>query len=100
MSPVSEIDAITTLENTLSQLEDPATRDRVLKWAWDKFSTRPSPMTDMALEMSKPSRKKKKKTKSAAKTKLSPSIVKDLNLNPEGKKSFKDFAEEKQPSSH
>jgi hypothetical protein len=100
MSSVNEIEAITILENTLSQLEDPAARDRVLKWAWDKYSTRPSPLTDMATEINKPPRKGKKKAKSPAKTKSGPSIVKDLNLNPEGKKSFRDFVQEKQPSTN
>jgi len=94
MSPISEIDAITSLENTLSQLEDPEARDRVLKWASEKFSSRPLLLTDSIEKKVKPSRKKKK-TKSA--TKLSFSIVKDLNLNPEGKSSFQDFVNSKKP---
>lgn len=103
MSPVSEIDAIVTLENTLSQLDDPSVRDRVLRWAWDKFASKPMPSVEGPDDISKPARAKstiKKNAKGSVKRKTSLSIVKDLNLNPDGKKSFKDFALEKLPSTN
>lgn len=103
MSPVSEIDAIVALDNALSQLDDPSVRDRVLKWAWDKYSSKPLFSMEPPPAISKPVRTKntnKKNAKGSAKTKSSPSIVKDLNLNPEGKKSFKDFIQDKQPTTN
>lgn len=97
MSPKSEIEAFADLENTLSQLEDPKARNRILKWAWDKYSTEQLPKTDKIDEREKPARKKRKST---SKSRQSPSIVKELDLSPKGKKSFQDFVEEKQPSSN
>ncbi len=107
MSPVSEIEAIAAFDSALSQLDDSAARDRVLKWAWDKFSSKPAPSAEPPHEAGKPIRVKsakakkvKAKTKSVSKSKSSLSIVKDLKLNPDGKKSFKDFVSEKQPSTN
>lgn len=107
MSPVSEIEAITAIDNALSQLDDSAARDRVLKWAWDKFSSKPAPSAEPLFETGKPIRAKtakakkaKAKTKGTSKSKLSLSIVKDLKLNPDGKKSFREFVNEKQPSTN
>jgi hypothetical protein len=107
MPPATEIDAITTLDNILSQLHDPVMRDRVLKWAWDKFATKPLPSLELSvLDMNdrRPATKKKakkvRKAKTSSKAKLRPSIVKDLDLNPKGKKPFKDFVQEKQPATN
>jgi hypothetical protein len=109
MSPISEIDAIKNLDETLSQLDDPATRDRVLQWAWDKFvskSKHQTPQVDS--EQGGHTRKNKKvrttkttkRAKSSSKNKSTAYIIKDLNLTPNGKQSFKSFVEEKQPKSN
>lgn len=103
MSPINEIDAIVALENALSQLDDPSIRDRVLKWAWEKYSSKPLPSMEPPPALGKTVKTKnttRKNAKGSAKTKSSPSIVKDLNLNPEGKKSFKDFIQDKLPSTN
>ena len=106
MSPISEVDAIRALEDALSQVQDPQTRDRVLKWAWDKYSSRPSPAVEEEPKKGrtkKAGRSSKKATaghKPRAKAKSNPSIVKDLNLAPKGKKSFGAFAKDKGPRSN
>ena len=101
MSQINEIDAITALENALSQVEDPATRDRVLKWAWDKYASKLAPAPDISAKTSKPVQiNSKKKSKSSVKTKTGSSIVKELNLKPEDKLSFRDFAQNKQPKTN
>ena len=96
MSSITEIEAFAALEKTLSGLEDPAARDRVLKWAWDKYSSKPTSIENSSPKTSKAS-KIIKKTKSASKTKTNFSIVKDLNLKPEEGKSFQDFVNTKLP---
>jgi hypothetical protein len=107
MSPISEIEAIKNLDDTLSDLQDPATRDRVLQWAWDKFASKAKPQTpQIAVEQGGDNKKSKttkakvaKKTKTSSKNKSStPTLIKDLNLNASGKKSLKAFVEEKQPN--
>ena len=98
MAP-TEIEAIQSVDSALSGL-DPAARSRVLKWAWEKFSTEAaSPAQNAA---NKPSGKKKqhasaKPKNKASAAKLRPSIVKDLNLVPKGKKDFRAFVAEKKP---
>lgn len=105
MSSISEIDAITTLDNVLSQLQDPSARDRVLKWAWDKFSTKPIPSPEILAADGRGSQAKRtartaKQAKAPAKPKPSISIVKDLNLSSKEKKAFKEFVKEKQPATN
>jgi hypothetical protein len=99
MSALTEIDAMKAIEGILSQLEDQGARDRVLRWAWDKYSQQPLPAPGgRAVETSR-----KRKTRSPGKKKAkrpSQSIVKDLNLRPEGAQSFRDFARGKKPTNH
>lgn len=89
MSPISEIDAIKTIDDALSGLQDPVARDRVLQWAWDKFSSKQKPEAlkndkQQVVGRSRQAKKTKttKKRKTASKSKFTPSIVKELNLNP------------------
>jgi hypothetical protein len=99
MSQITEIEAITTIDNTLSKLEDPSTRDRILNWAWEKFYSKTSkPNTLPGVSHESPSEKKRGGKKKWVKSQ--PSIVKDINLRPDGKKSLKDFAGEKNPKTH
>ncbi len=98
---VSELDAMKAIDEALSGITDPPTRDRILKWAWAKFSPIPPVPIDSSTETS-PSiniPQKKKTSKKIAKPKSTPTLVKDLNLKPSGKKSFEEFAKEKSPSS-
>lgn len=108
MGKVGEIDALKSIDGALSGLEDPEARNRVLAWAWEKFSSKPSPTINEVEDQSEiPGRVKKTKkrgsgTKGKAKIKAKPSlaIAKDLNLKPKGKKSLDEFAETKKPNSH
>jgi hypothetical protein len=109
MATISEIDALKAVDETLSAVEDTTARDRVLRWAWEKFSTRPIPKAPQEEEEESgtaPPKSKQKtgaqsaKAKPKGKAKLSPSIVKDLNLKPSGKKSLDAFSSEKKPSSN
>lgn len=94
-SLVSEIDAIKVIDETLAKVDDQAMRDRILRWAWDKYAS------SQALEEKtiQSSRKIKRKPKGGVKFKPTISLVKDLDLNPDGKKSFRSFAQEKAPKS-
>jgi len=104
MAEVSELDAMKSIDDVLSGVSDPSTRDRILKWAWAKFS--PTPSESPFDEKSKVTQKKgkkvarKKASKKPAKTKTALSMVKNLNLKPSGKMSFKEFVETKRPSSN
>lgn len=110
MGDVSEIDALKAIDDMLSKISDSNTKDRILDWAFKKYSSMPKPVVNDAVEddennivvTKKKPKKKKAKTKAKNKTKTSTSlsIVKDLNLKPSGKKSFKDFVDEKKPSSN
>lgn len=108
MGKVNEIDALKTIDEALSGLEDPHAQNRVLSWAWNKFSSEPRPSAD---DISKPGmprvgrkRSKKKpsnaKGRSRGKSKASLSMVRDLNLKPKGKKTLDEFVESKKPSSY
>lgn len=97
MDEISEIDAIASIDKTLTQLSDLSARNRVLNWAWDKYSTVEK---TAFVRQDIPINEKRTKKKELGKTKISPSIVKDLNLNTPGKTSFREFAEIKKPESN
>jgi hypothetical protein len=108
---ISEVEALKAVDDVLSGLEEMEARDRVLRWAWEKYSTKTKPSTDIGSEdgvvqnvtKTKASKKKKpsvkNKSKSKGKIKTTLTIVKDLDLRPKGKKSFADFSDEKKPTS-
>jgi hypothetical protein len=107
MPKITEIKAITTLDNVFSQLQDSVARDRVLKWAWDKFATKSLPSLELSISDKKNVKQRTKemvkitrRAKSPSKARLRPSIVKDLNLSPKEKKTFKAFVQEKQPKTN
>jgi len=101
MTGVSELDAMKSIDNALSGVSDPLTRDRILKWAWAKFSSTPSSLLGDENPKKKAKGKAPKKgAKGPAKSKTSRTMLKTLNLTPSGKISFKDFVGEKQPSSN
>lgn len=110
---LSEIDALRMVDEALEGLDD-AARDRVLRWALAKYS--PNLATDRvvvgapataakagASGPTTPPASAASKVKAATKTRpktTAPSIVRDLNLQPNGKKSFRDFAESKKPATN
>ncbi len=102
MSSLNEIEVMKIIDDSLTKIEDAAVRNRILKWAWSKFST-DKQVTDEEIKIRdiRPSKtvKKQKSKSSVKKQKNSPSIVKSLNLNPKGKKPFLEFVKEKQPES-
>lgn len=104
MNTVSEIDVMKTIEVEIAKISDPDTRVRILRWAWDKYADATAKMDPEGLGSGK-AKSKKKSTKSIAgavtsKAKAGPlSIVKDLNLKPQGKDTFADFIKKKNPLS-
>lgn len=104
---MTELEALKTIDDVLAGLDDNMTRDRVLRWAWQKYTVgAPSPeinanqkvppSTPLRIPAAKPKGKSRSKTSSGA----SPSIVRDLNLKPKGKDSFDKFAAQKKPTSN
>lgn len=112
MSKITEMEALQQVDTVLNELGDGKARERVLRWAWDKYSSEAMPDAGAGEADSgsyrqgatrksakrkavkrKPSRGKGKKPKNTL------SIVKDLNLKPKGKKSFREFADQKKPKS-
>ncbi len=103
MSTLNELDAMKIIDDALSQIEDGVTKERILKWVWSKYSKEKTPTVEESTphKMKNEKSKKDSKTKSSSKKqKTTLSLVKDLNLSPEGKKVFKDFIEEKKPKSN
>jgi hypothetical protein len=106
MGTISEIDALKAIDDSLSALDDLEARNRILEWACKKFSSKPVPPvagepTASAIGTVKTKSKKVGSgAKSKSKAKPSLSMVKDLNLKPNGKPSLDDFVEQKKPISH
>jgi len=109
MGSLTEIDVLKTIDKALSDLKDQEACNRVLAWAWKKFSSDSlAPATNKNNDSSvitpgtMKSKKKVSGTKGKAKIKSKPSltIVKDLNLKPKGKKSLDEIAEIKKPGSY
>jgi hypothetical protein len=99
MKNVSEIDVMKIINDNISQIQDPETRNRILRWAWEKFSTKRL-LSEDEDEIRQKLQKKKKGKKTAKKSKTGPSLVKDLNLRPSGKETFEQFVRGKKPSSN
>lgn len=100
MKKNDEVSAIRILDETLNLIDDPKMRDRILRWASTKFSSKPSGIEEEIREESeiKPKRKTRAKGKTKTKkTKKPLTIDKDLNLKPPKKRHFVDFADEKKP---
>ncbi len=91
------------LEGALSGLDDSAARDRVLLWACTKFGSSQlravvGPQGTPAPASGRPGKSESRaKGKPKSKPKTPITVVKDLNLKPQGNKSFREFAQEKNP---
>lgn len=99
----SEIEAIQTFDTVLSGLDE-LTRVRVLNWAWQKYGS-PSGSPERIQEKAYALHNQKRgtavnvnSTNRKGTPKSRPSIIKDLNLRPNGKKDFPSFVAEKQPT--
>lgn len=75
MATMTEIEALKAIIKILSGIEEPAARNRILKWAWDKFATEAIP----ASEKKRTSKPKKKGLKKKATKKKTKGIV-DMDL--------------------
>jgi hypothetical protein len=101
----SELDVMSIIDKHLSEISDAVIRERILYWAWAKFgSSEPTKPFGLPLAAPKGSPKVARKVQGGSTTSKSKptslSLLKDLNLKPQGKKSFMEFAAAKQPSSH
>lgn len=107
MTKPTEIDVMKTIDEQLGGLDDIAARQRILRWATEKFfgaASGAAPVypaaANTALSLSGDGRVSKKAQKSKGPAATSLAIVKDLNLKPTGKTSFKDFVAAKAPASN
>lgn len=98
---LSEIAALQIIDETLEKVDDTASRKRIIEWIFSKYADA-SFLDEKPLLREKTVAKKKKKVKKnkPSKKKVQVSIIKDLSLSPKGKKSFKEFRNEKKPISH
>src|ERR1700682_6336645 len=91
---MTEIDALRTIDEVLAGLDDNAMRDRVLRWACQKYpihTALPASGADRVVPnppAKVPPAKSKGKSRAKAGSTASPSIVRDLNLKPKGRNSF------------
>ena len=103
---MTELDALRTIDEALAGLEDGAMRDRVLRWACQKYAVgTPTPaIGDQRVIRNRranaPQAKAKGRPRAKASSGTSPSIVRDLNLKPKGRDSFDQFAAKKKPGSN
>lgn len=95
---IGEIEVLTIVSETLEKLEDKAAAERVVRWAWDKYIGKSEAMQPATTARRGVIPKSKAKGGSAGK-KETLSVVKDLNLKPDGALSLAEFVKEKQPSS-
>jgi len=104
MKEINELDVMQSIDKLLSDVSDPQMRDRILRWAWSKFSPTPSslPISEESKTTQKKSNKsiKKKPGHKSSKNKTMHTMIKNLNLRPNGKESFNDFVEKKQPANN
>jgi hypothetical protein len=101
MSNFTEIDALKAVDDALAQLGDESERNRVLQWAWAKYSTQPARTAEEEKTQETTTRKRKssRSTKRQAHN-PSPTHVRTLNLRPDGQQSFTEFAAEKKPTTN
>ncbi len=103
MKNITEIDVMKIIDDHFSKIQDREAKNRILRWAWEKFSTQELPLESEEKTKQKDSKKKKapkKNNKQKKKVKSGPCLVKDLNLRPSGETTFKQFVQDKNPSSN
>lgn len=93
MPDITEIEAMKQIDEALSALSDDAVRERVLRWSSDKHA----PNAALAPRDQKPAKKTQGNRSKRSRTTMG--VIKDLNLTPKSKKSFRDFAGETSPPS-
>jgi hypothetical protein len=104
---MTEIEALKTIDEVLAGLGDNMMRDRVLRWACQKYSINAPPTAAGAdqrgssrISVRRPPTKLKGKSRAKTNSGSPPSIVRDLNLKPKSADSFDKFATQKNPSSN
>lgn len=100
--PYTDIEALAQIENILAQLVDEKSKQMVSSWLFQKYGGIAS-QTTTAPTIRKPTKSNTSNTGAQGKKRKSsrkPVIVSALNLRPEGKQTFIDFAKEKSPSNH
>jgi hypothetical protein len=100
MDSDQELKALNEINSIFQKIEDQATRNRILNWAWDKYSSDTPPSSVVPNIQNKQTPKNRTTKKKKKSNKISPTFVKDLNLNPNDSKKFIDFVSEKKPSSN
>jgi hypothetical protein len=102
---MTEIEALKTVDEVLSGLTEDGARDRVLRWACEKYMARTTTLPSTAPQSpASNTAERARQTKSKSRTKTSsgpsPTIVRDLNLKPKGKTSFDQLVAQKTPKSN
>ena len=104
MNEITEVAAIQELDKVLGQIKDPEVLDRVLKWAWARFSPTPHSMEDTGpgavAGRKRITRKKADSSKGRDKRKTTLTLNKGLDLAPAGKVSLKEFVKQKNPTNN
>ena len=93
---MNEFDTMKAVDELLTAIDDSSEKERVIDWLLMKHGGKKIKRNPAKVPKRRAS-PSKKKTKAAS---LKISIIKDLNLRPKGKKSLREFVEEKRPSSH
>src|SRR5207302_1471273 len=100
MSAASELDVMRVIDDQLSKIEDPSTKLRILRWAWEKFGNGAQADGKASFHGTVAAKQARAKNGGGPPKVKALSIVKDLNLKPDGKPSFADTVKNKNPSSH
>jgi hypothetical protein len=93
---MEELEALTAIDEILSKVPDADSKARILRFAWDKHA--PNSKKIATSLPKQPPKKAPHKPQRKKATKTKPTLLGNLNLTPEGKKAFKDFASNKNPT--
>jgi hypothetical protein len=98
---MEEITAMREIEKIIEQVDDKKARDRILRWATDKYYSSEDVLgiveRSSAGTKGKQPTKRRPKAKTSSKPARKITINKNLNLEPKEKESFKQFAVSKAP---
>ena len=105
MNNITEPEAIGEIESTLSKVDDPEARIRIIQWAITRFipSTMPSPLVQQqtpTVDLRSSDAPIKKKRNKGSTSKKGYTTLKNISLQPDSKTSFKDFANQKLPTTN
>lgn len=97
---LDEVDAIAAIADILEKLGDKSAAERIVRWAWGKYvGPEPEQMLRGGAARSRTAKSKgRRRTGVKGKKKETLSMIKELNLNPDGGPTVASFVSEKQPS--